>query len=182
MQDTLAGRLKWEHTGTGILVQIPARLDWTILFFAVWLTMWSFGGKSAMDQVLKNGKPQLFLMAWLVGWFAGEVFAIATIVWSLTGRTSLALDQSRFEITRRVLGFQWDARSFATAQIRNLRFVPAGNRGRHSYQSQISFEALDKTRSFASGLSDAEAFALIDKMLEIYAFPKDRALDYIASR
>ena len=34
-------------------------------------------------------------------------------------------------------------------------------------------------RSFATGIADAEAFALIDKMIEIYPFPKERALEYL---
>jgi hypothetical protein len=65
-----------------------------------------------------------------------------------------------------------------TSKVRNLRFTPAG-RGRNAPQSSVTIEVDGKTFSFASGIPDAEAFALIDKMLEVYKIPKDRALEYI---
>lgn len=179
MLETLAGRLKWEQTGQGIRVEIPARLDWTTLFFIAWLAMWSLAGWHIIMQTFTKHDAPVFNMLWLVGWAAAECFVIASIIWSLAGHTTLILDAYVLEITRRIAGIQLDTRSFATSNVHNLRYMPAGNRGRRSYGSQICFEADCKTRKFASKVEDAEAFALIDRMLDVYNFPKDRALEYL---
>lgn len=179
MPEKLAGRLTWERTGEGIRIEIPARRDWTVLFFLVWLAGWSLAGRQVIVETFTKHNSPAFNLLWLVGWAAGECLVTASIIWSLTGRTTFVLDPYKVQIIRRVMGIQLDKREFAPADIRNLRYMPAGNRGRRSYQSKISFEANDKTCSFGSGLEDLEAFALIDKMLEVYKFPKERALEYL---
>jgi hypothetical protein len=178
--EKLADRLSWERGANGILVVIPARRDWTVLFFAAWLVGWTIGGKAAFHETFAaNGQIQLFMLAWLVGWVFGECFATAAVLWALGGRTILRLDPTRLEIERNLFGVRLSSRSAATGEIRNLRFSPRIARGRWSKASEIRFESADKTLGFGSGISDAEAFALIDKMLEVYPFPKERAAEYL---
>jgi hypothetical protein len=100
------------------------------------------------------------------------------IIWGLGGSTTLTLDYSTLNITRQLFGLRLNGFTCATNNVRNLRYAPAGH-GKRSTLSFIKFEMNDKTCSFAEGISDVEAFALIDKMLEVYKFPKDRALEYI---
>jgi hypothetical protein len=180
--DKLADRLRWEPTATGIQVLIPARRDWKILFFAVWLAMWTVAGNTTIRRLVSEiaaGKSDWFTALWLIAWAAGECFVSIAIVWALGGKTLLRLDPASMSIEHQLFGIRLRTRSFATAEVRNLRFTPAVAKGRSSVASRISFESGDKTRSFGTGLSDAEAFALIDKMLEIYPFPKERALEYL---
>jgi hypothetical protein len=177
MLEKLAGRLKWERTGTGIRVEIPARIDWWVLFYVVWLAPWSVAGWRVSVDIFIKHDLSVFNLFWLPVWALGECFVAALIIWRLTGSTTVVLDPSQLDITRRSMGIQIDKRTFRCADVRNLRYIPAGNRGRRSLPSQIGFEANDKTRKFASGIEDIEAFALIDKMLEIYKFPKERALE-----
>ena len=180
--EKLADRISWERTAIGIQVLIPARLDWKVLFFAVWLVMWTLAGKSTIHQLLGEfaaGKSDWFTSFWLIAWAAGECFVTAAIVWALGGRTLLRLDPATMTVEQRLFGARLISRSYPTAEVRNLRFTPAVSKGRSSVASRINFESGDKTRSFGTGLSDAEAFALIDKMLEVYPFPKDRALEYL---
>jgi hypothetical protein len=179
MLETLVGRLRWERTGTGIQVEIPARLSWVIAFLCVWVTGWSMAGWNVINKTFAADNPPLFDLVWLVGWFAGEVTVIAIILWSLTGCFTLNLDNQTLEITRKIAGIKLDKRVFTTANVRNLRYIPATTHGRSSRQSEIRFEADDKTCGFASGIADSEAFSLIDKMLEIFPFPKERALEYL---
>jgi hypothetical protein len=179
MLEKLAGRLTWERTGDGIRVVIPAQLGWVVAFLCVWLVGWSIGGWNVLNNTLESANPPLFDMVWLVGWLLGEVTVIAIIIWSLSGRSTLVLDKCSLEITRRVVGIRLDTRVFRTANVRNLRYIPATTSGKSSRQSQIRFEADDKSCGFASGITDNEAFALIDKMLEVYPFPKERALGYL---
>jgi len=183
MLEKLAGRLTWEQTGSGIRVGIPARLGWVSLFLTAWLTFWLYGGSKAIQAAMKGDSQSGFIYIWLVGWAGGVIFAGSSLLWSLGGRTTFTLNQTELEIERRVFGVVWGARIFPCSQVRNLRYMPPGTRSgfwsNGNSQSLIRFEADDKTRSFASGISDIEAFALIDKMLEVYPFPKQRALEYI---
>ncbi len=178
MTDQLAGRLRWERTGLGIRVDIPAKSGWGVLFMGFWLAAWGFGGWKAISSALST-KPDNFLYVWLLFWAVALVFVSMTIIWSLAGKTTLTLDSGNLDLTRSVAGFAFSRRSFRTSDVRNLRFQPASGAGRSRRESQLCFEAADKTIRFASGIRDAEAFALIDRMLEVYAFPKERALEYI---
>lgn len=180
--EKLADRIRWERTANGIQVLIPARLDWKTLFFTAWLAMWTVAGKSVIHQFVNGraaGKSDSFTALWLVGWAAAECFVTAAILWALGGRTLLRLDPTTMSIEQQLFGARLVSRSFADTEVRNLRFTPAVTKGRSSVASRISFESADKTRSFGSGISDAEAFAIIDKMLEVYPFPKERALEYL---
>ena len=187
MLERLAGRLKWERDGSGIRVEIPARAGWLLAFFLLWLILWGGIGGTMVVRALADDDLSTFMLVWSIAWAAGVLFGLGAIIWGTSGRTMLFLNQSEMMIQRRVMGMEWDNRSFATRDVRNLRFIPAslrsgwsGSNYERTYtQSQICFEADGKTRNLASGLSDVEAFALIDRMLEIYEFPRDRALDYI---
>jgi hypothetical protein len=180
--DKLADRLTWQRNATGIEVVIPARLSWRALFFAAWLAMWTLAGKSAFHRAFptgNNSRIDPFDALWLVGWALGEAFVSATIIWALGGRTLVRLGPAQLEIERDIFGIRLNKRSFVTHEIRNLRFSPPTSRGRSSNPSHISFEFADKTIEFGSDISDAEALALIGKMLEVYAFPKERAFEYL---
>jgi hypothetical protein len=182
MVQKLAGRLTFDWSGTGIRVDIPAKLDWTTAFLIVWLAGWTFGGRMAILKASTpetGSTPSLFLLVWLVGWACGTVFVSWTILWSFLGRIVLVLDPGQLELTWLLPGITVKQRRFATGEIRNLRFQPAYSGGRSRTPSSIRFEAADKTIKFASGLEDGEALALIEKMLGVYSFSKDRALEYL---
>ena len=128
-----------------------------------------------------SGKTDWFLILWLAGWTGGEFFVSSAIIWALGGQTVLQLDPTVLQIEHSLFGIRLRSRSVSTTEVRNLRYTPASTKGRSSVASQIYFERGDKTLSFGSGISDAEAFALIDKMLTVYPFPKERALEYLES-
>jgi hypothetical protein len=182
MLERLAGRLTWEQSGNGILVEIPARHGWVTLFFCVWLAGWSIAGRQVFLQTFTEGtlnSYRTFNLLWMFGWAAGECFVGAAIIWAVLGRITVVIDPSVLEITHRIAGFPVRSRSFPTSEVRNLRYVPSSGGGRSRRESAICFESADKTIRFGSGLADAEALALIDKMLGVYSFPKERALEYL---
>ncbi len=94
----------------------------------------------------------------------------ASILWSLTGKTTLALDPGNLEIAHQVLGLQLNKRSYANADVRSLRFVPDEIRGRSALPSGIWFEENGRTRRFATAVTETEASALIGKMQGVYKF------------
>ncbi|MGD0940121.1 MAG: hypothetical protein ABR905_10445 [Terracidiphilus sp.] len=187
MREKLAGRLKLERTGMGIRIEIPSQAGWLAVFFGFWLAFWSATGWffAAMASTTKSPEavPWSFAVAWALGW----IVILSALILCLAGRTTLTLDESEMEIRRRILRMEWGSRRFATKDVLNLRYIPSlslrGWEGTtyttYTSASQIRFEADGKTRRFALGISDIEAFALIDRMLEVYQFPRDRALEYI---
>lgn len=187
MLDKLAGRLTWERTGSGIRVEIPAAGGWITAFLCFWLIVWGGIGGALIARAYENEDFTVVMMIWSVAWVVGVCFGLVWMAWSITGRTTVTLSPVELEIRRRFIGMEWDKRTFATSGVRNFRYIPpfsssqwvGGNYERTYHASEMRFEAGDKTRSFAGGVSDTEAFALIDKMLEVYPFPKDRALEYI---
>ena len=68
----------------------------------------------------------------------------------------------------------------STTEMRNLRFIPAHGSGKQHVASRLAFEFGTKTIRFATDLEDGEALAIIDSMLEVYAFPRrDRSFEYM---
>jgi hypothetical protein len=173
MREKLAGRLTYEPTGEGIRVNIPARRSWTIVIHFLWLLLWLGAGWLAWTRIhqIHHAAANIPLI-WLVGWAVGLVFMTASILWSLTGRSTLVLNSYQLQISRQMIGLQLGTRSYANADVRNLRFIPNMIRGRSNLPSHISFEEKGKTRSFAWAVSETEAMALIDKMMEVYKFPR----------
>ena len=182
MQQVLADRVTWEPSGMGMCINIPAKRDWRVAFFLVWLVGWTVGGRQVIAATFTDNGPQsysLFNLVWLVGWFAGEVFVAGAIIWALAGQTRLDLDPASMRLTWMLAGVKVRSREFENPETRNLRFTPQTNAGRRSQSSCIKFESADKTISFGAGISDAEGLAVIGKMVKVYAFPKERALEYL---
>jgi len=178
MLDTLAGRLTWEQTGQGIRVEIPARKSWSILILVLWLILWCGAGwlflyKTHNAQTYSHA--QLF---WLVVWSVVVLRTIAAVLWTLYGSTMLILDTNQLQIANRIMGLQLSVRSFANADVRGLRFVPSIMRARTVRPSGIWFLENNKLRQFAPAITETEALALIDKMLQVYKFPIDSAWGY----
>jgi len=173
MRENLAGRLTWEPAGEGIRVEIPARQSWTMLIQLLWLIVWCGAGWLALASLREGHHAATHVYwVWLLGWAAGVVFVTATILWSLSGSTTLELNSYQLRITRRMMGMQMSTRSYANADVRNLRFVPNMIRGRSNIPSHIEFEEKGRTRCFGSALAKAEAVALFDKMDRTYKFPR----------
>lgn len=180
--EKLADRVTWDRTATGIQVVIPARMGWAILFFAVWLAGWTIAGKSVWHQAFPDRDMShvvWFSALWMVGWAIGECFVTSAILWALGGQTILRLDPRVLDFERNLFGIRLNRRSIPTSEVRNLRYTQATRKGRSYQESAICFETGDKTIRLGGGISDAEALAVIDKMLGVYQFPKERALEYL---
>jgi hypothetical protein len=121
----------------------------------------------------------LFDVIWLIGWTSGGLWLMGFLVWQLGGTTELSLDAQTFHLDRHLLGLRIRRQSFATESIRNLRYQPRIEMGKGSTPSQIKFEAGSKTYSCAGGISDREALDVIDRMISVYAFPKQASLEYL---
>ncbi|MGA2673223.1 MAG: hypothetical protein ABSE99_08340 [Terracidiphilus sp.] len=184
MLEKLAGRLKWEQTGQGIRVEIPARCDWFVVIGGSILAVIALFSTSigAMSLIFENPNSTRWLST--LGLLVLECLALSVLAWNFKGKTTLLLDPSEMKLLRHVLGIHWRACTFATKDVRNLRYLPSSGLriSRYYIPGVLRFEVDDRTYSFATGITDIEAFRLIDCMLEICDFPKERAQEYIGIR
>jgi hypothetical protein len=174
--EKLAGKLRWERTANGIRVLIPGWMGWHVPFLIPWMAGWTWGGMEAYKAFAKTGNS--FLTLWLLMWAVGEIIVGWCIVWSFLGRVVLTLDPANLNLDYLLAGFHIFTREFPTNEMKNLRYRARG-RGRSQNMSSIAFEYFGKTCCFAAAITDSEAIALIDKMLDVYPFPKSRGLEYV---
>jgi hypothetical protein len=179
--EKLAGRLKWERTGAGLRVDIPARHDLSAIISGITFTLW---GGVGLFMVLFTWRFSVTALIALL--FFGLVFfgAVSLLAWNFRGMTTLRLDRAELRIERLIVVWTWSNKAFPLIAVRNLRYIPPTSFKLFgpSGPGQMRFETGDKTRKFATGLKETEALALIRQMLEIYEFPRDRAADYIGIR
>jgi hypothetical protein len=180
MLEPLAGRLKWERTADGIRVVIPARLDRPIARNLLFMAFAMVCGILAVDYsdflissfgAGAHSKPHLFedVCCVCVGLFIGAVPP------RIFGRTVLSLTPVRLTIDWRPRVWWPEKRQFSTDVLHNLRFASKSGGFRvtnESGQNEMQLDEDRKTRSFALGISQDEASALIAKMMEVYPFPK----------
>jgi hypothetical protein len=183
--ETLSGRIRWEQTGAAIRVEIPTRKDWSAILAVSVIEFWALRGLSIIpERFFIYGRPDTGQWIALIGFFTLAVLALIWLLWSFVGKSRLDLDPVEFKLVRQILGFKLDTRIFRTREVRNLRYLP------HSefrifkgfIPGVFCFEVDEKTHRFGSGVTDVEAFALINQMLDIYEFPTDRAVHYIGIR
>ncbi len=184
MLEKLAGRLKWEQAGSGIRVEIPVRLDWWVVPFAIIVILWIAGEWFYQVSALHaTGLPGLVWIAIACG-SAASCMIVCWILWGLTGKTLLMLNPWEMKLQRKVAGMEWNTRVFDPRYVHNLRYIPpayiwAFRTDTDLNTSKLQFQAKGKTYKFARGITEREACALIGRMLEVYNFPKDGADGYI---
>lgn len=177
MLETLAGRLKWERTEDGIRVEIPAcarlrliRIFWLIL----WCCIWSL----FLYKIHDNNVDSNIQLFWLVLCVAIALRIIAAIFWILVGKTTFIVDRNQLQVVSQIMGIQLNKQTYANADVRGLRFVPPIMRALTDRPSGIWFIENNKLRQLDLAITETEAMALIDKLLQIYKFPIDRAWEY----
>jgi hypothetical protein len=184
MRDKLAGRLTWEQMPEGIRVEIPARPGaWAYLFsplIVLWLVLaairyWHLMGQPHAEDT--EFKLQMISMGIYALGFCIFVFWLA---FTFTADTVLILDKTEMKLQRRVLGVELSSRSFPTNQVYQVHYIaPQRPEKRRSVvdpnTSKIRFEVDEGTHSFARGITETEACALILLMLTVYKFPHSYA-------
>jgi hypothetical protein len=180
MLEELEGRLSWNQTPEGIVVHIPARRGSLFTLFGplvgVWLMFsagryWFMLGSSPTPEDSKSA------LIWiLVGGF-GVSFCILLfwLAWALTSECMLTLDRTQMKIQHRILGIEMVTNNFATADAHNFRFIaPTGHLTSKGIidprTSKIQFKIGPKSHSFATGVTEREASALMDRMHDVYSF------------
>jgi hypothetical protein len=176
MLETLEGRLKWERTVDGIRVELPAPLDRQNVIKAVtsgllsWLLM--CGLLTILDTT--NRAHKIF-MDWPI-FLIVVPFYVGIDIWKiLTKRTILTLMPNAMILNRGALEIGFNRRVFAYGRLCNLHYCES-RRMRTAESENVKNSILcdvdDETIALISGVTSEEGEALIQKMMEVYNFPK----------
>lgn len=181
MLETLEGRLKWERTAQGILVSVPVRrgpsLAGYALLVVVWLTIASIHYWHLFSSPTADTPERTLQFAAIAIYVFGFFLFLAWLLWTATGETMVMLDSEELRIQRRVIGIDVSTSTYRTSDIRNVRFVRptpfwALRSDTDPSTSKIQFVTTRGFHSFAKGIGESEAAALIERMVEIYRFPR----------
>jgi hypothetical protein len=153
----------------GLRVSIPPRRGWVLLFFAVWLSFWTFSGIQAGRGLLKHFS--LFTAFWMIGWVFAELWVSFGILYTLAGREIIAANADALTCKKEILGLGF-SRSYLAPEIRNLRFQPEMGAGRSRRASRIAFDYGAKTISFGRDVDEAESRNLISLIRSRCNVPK----------
>lgn len=153
----------------------PQRNAFVMLFLLVWLCGWTFGGATAMYNLLS--RPfQPFLAFWLCGWLLGEGFALVSLGWMSTGAEILRSVGCDLEVSYRMLGFT-RSKLYRGTSISDLSAsaAPAFSRNGRYGQMSLPFLGGNKTGSvkftygarsiyLAVGLDEAEGQLIVERL------------------
>lgn len=155
-------------------VVVKAARNWFVLpFLAVWLTGWSAGGVAAI-YAFTRGEARGFLAIWLVMWAIGWLFAAATVLWQIGGKTWVGVSGGAL-----VHGWSMPliakARRYDAAQVRHVRAASSpwsamfGGLGKSPYPpflpftgGSIAFDYGAKTVRLLPEVDEAEGRMIAD--------------------
>lgn len=173
MLETLAGRLKWEHTGNGIRVELPAQFTWPNVLRRVggWLLYWAliFSLMILLDEL--RGHP----VYWGVVLLFAPLYAVIGIWQILARRTVLILSPDEMTINQAFFQKDWSKRAYATRRLQNLLYCksrPQPTAERRTIKNSLLCDVELQTIGLFDGITEEEADVLIAKMTEVYPFPK----------
>jgi hypothetical protein len=142
--ETLAGRIRFERTGTGIRVEIPTRKDWSAILAVSAIEFWALRGLTIVSGRLFAGN-QTNTTQWtaLLGFATVAALGVVWLMWSCLGKSRLDLDPVEFKIVRQIPGYQARyAQYFAPAKCATCATCPTLN----SEYSKASFPACSALR------------------------------------
>jgi hypothetical protein len=149
-------------------VEVIIRAPWigvAIFFLPVWLAGWAFGEYHVGIEIIQ-GKATLLEYIWFVGWSAGGIGALYSLMWMLVGRERVAIDGLTLSI-RDELGPLGRAKRFDANKVHNLRCSPVlVTSPTATPPGTIAFEYGPKTYRFGSGIGEAEANDLVRVLKE----------------
>jgi hypothetical protein len=181
MFETLEDRVKFEKTDQGVRIAVPVRRGPFAAIYGPLVALWLVVATVRYWDLLAGPHVEgtnFNLQMIAIGIYAfGFIYFMCWLAWTMTGETVVTLNPPEVRIASRVFGVDLSVRTFHTDQIHRMRFVEAKRMATqrsvlNPNSSYIRFEVNDRARKFAKGVSKDEARALIDKMLQVYQFPR----------
>jgi hypothetical protein len=181
MQEILEGRLEWERTPGRIAVSIPVRRGPSTAGYAflivVWLTIASVHYWRLLSGNHLDSSQYTFELVAVAIYVFGFFFFLGWLAWTVTGETVVTLDAGELTIQKRALGIEISTQTHQNTDIRNIRFVRAKQfwalrADTDPSTSKIQFVTNHGFHTFGKGIGETEAAVLIERMIELYPFPK----------
>ena len=187
MLETLVGRLQWERTNDGIRVEIPGPRNLKAIQNALLMACpWPVGiliVASVFDRFTRLHDPSNTLeLVFSFGLAAGTI----KLIGMLRSKTILILSPTQMKIESRFSITGWETSFFKTGSIERLQFMNyssgavirySGGAGRRIdlRLDEIQFTHGSVVFTFAAGITQKEATALIVRMTEVSPFGKSLA-------
>ena len=170
-------RHRSEDLGNRLRITIPSIKKWPmIIFLAIWLTLWSFGGIFAMSAITR-GKYEVFLILWLIIWFVGEITSIYQMMWQLFGQEKIEVTAESIVICQTILGIG-QSKKYTREHIRRIRADVTGRIEPYALADEgvslskgtgmIAFDYKEETIRMGIGIDEAEAKYLVAKIQRHY--------------
>jgi hypothetical protein len=181
MYEKLEGRVTVEHNENGLRIAIPVRSGPFVAIYAPLVIFWVGLATVRYWNLLIGPHPvdlNFDLQKIAIAVYAiGFLYFLWWMAWTTTGDTLLTLNPPKVKIQNRVFGIPLLSRTYKTSQIHRIHFVPHTRiRTQRSIinpnSSYIRFDVNERPEILARGVTEAEARALIDKMLQVYQFPR----------
>ena len=184
------GRSIISESPEGLLITIPAKKNWGLIFFlGVWLIGWTFGEAAAVHELLRvhrshaahmSANAQLvinfFMLVWLTGWTVGGGVAALLWLWNFVGVELILLGPSTLTTKRAIAGIgprkeyelqnATDLRVSASPFNFNQRMSPF----QMMSNGTIAFYYGAKTFRCGLGLDEAEAQQIIERLKSRHTF------------
>lgn len=145
-----------------------------LIFFALWLLVWTAGGALAVIGLFQHFSASLCL--WLGGWAAGWIFVATTLAWMLIGSETLRVVGDDLELGVRI--GPWVGRKlYAIRRIENLRAIvrptPPSRRRlpfpRAARRGRLQFNYGPRAIHAAHGLTQAEGELVLERLKRAFA-------------
>ncbi len=120
---SLESRATVSDSPDGLEFVMPAPRVWfVIVFLTLWLLGWAAGESFALRALLRPGPLPVkgFLLVWVAFWTLGGASALSICVWMLAGHERVRLGMDSLVIRREAFGIG-PAQSYALDRISNLR-------------------------------------------------------------
>jgi len=143
-----------EDTPDGLRVSMRApRAGCLVAFLTVWFIGWTYGGIEAIRALFSAeslfNPLSLFLLLWLAGWLAGELFVAALLAFMIDGQEVLEVDGEELRLRAEAFGRAW-TRRYALTEASNLRPV-SSDEGSRTF---LAFDFRGKTVRFGTDLNE----------------------------
>lgn len=161
-------RITIRETADGLGVHVPAvRNIPLILFLLVWLAGWSAGEIFALHEIITGGfgAVDLFLVVWVSAWTIGGLAAWHFLLWQMFGVERLFVTGGAV-VTESGFGPLRRRRVWRLDEVGNpARTYVETRSGQNSAVGTISFEADGRSYRFGVGLTETEAEEVLAAML-----------------
>jgi hypothetical protein len=181
MQEILEGRLEWERSPGRMAVSIPVRRGPSTAGYAllvvVWLTIASIHYWHLLSGNHLDSSQYQFEVVAVAIYVFGFFFFLGWLAWTATGETHVILDANQLTVQKRALGIELSTQTHQNGDIRNIRFVRpkqfwALRADTDPSTSKVQFVTDHGFHTFGKGIGEVEAAVLIERMMEIFPFPK----------